>query len=277
MLYAWFGGSTHFVNLVFDYARIRTVVRIDEAFVGALRPHWLLSTAPDRVVGLYALNGLTFLLLLVAWALLAPAQPGWDCPMWLAVAGTQLFLLVRQALKLHFVASPDRSLSAVAGARVVHRRAGAEVAGMPGCWRRSSVGRSGRRIYRELGSLHMVAKGVAMLVPEIDAFRVQFEHLSAEADALVAQLSDKQFTWQPAPDVWSVSLCLDHLNVTARQYLPVMDDGIAEAVRRGLYGPGPYSYNWVGKMMVYFRATDGETTHPIARVFNQRPGDHATT
>ena len=118
----------------------------------------------------------------------------------------------------------------------------------------------------------MVAKGVAMLVPEIDAFRVQFEHLSAEADALVAQLSDKQFTWQPAPDVWSVSLCLDHLNVTARQYLPVMDDGIAEAVRRGLYGPGPYSYNWVGKMMVYFAQPTARLRTRSPVVFQPTPG-----
>ena len=118
----------------------------------------------------------------------------------------------------------------------------------------------------------MVAKGVPTLGPEIDAFRVQFEHISAEADALVAPLSDKQFTWQPAPNVWSVSLCLDHLNVTARRYLPVMDDGIAEAVRRGLYGPGPYSYNWVGRMMVYFvqPTTRLRTSAPVA--FRPTPG-----
>jgi hypothetical protein len=118
----------------------------------------------------------------------------------------------------------------------------------------------------------MVAKGVATLVPEIDAFRVQFEQISAEADALVGPLSDKQFTWQPAPDLWSVSLCLDHLNVTARQYLPVIDDGIAEAVRRGLYGPGPYAYNWVGKLMVYFvqPAARLRTRSPVA--FQPTPG-----
>lgn len=118
----------------------------------------------------------------------------------------------------------------------------------------------------------MVAKGVATLGPDIDAFRVQFEHISAEADAFVAPLSDKQFTWQPAPDVWSVSLCLDHLNVTARQYLPMLDDGIAEAVRRGLYGPGPYSYNWVGRMMVYVMqpTTRSFTRAPVA--FQPTPG-----
>ena len=128
----------------------------------------------------------------------------------------------------------------------------------------------------------MVATRVATVGPEIDAFRTQFEQISAQAGALAAPLSDKQFTWQPAPDVWSVSLCLDHLNVTARHYLPVMDDGIAEAVRRGWYGPGPYSYNWVGKMMVHFvqptarprtrapmayRPTPGRSRHDVMAAF----------
>ncbi|MDA1183895.1 MAG: DinB family protein [Acidobacteria bacterium] len=118
----------------------------------------------------------------------------------------------------------------------------------------------------------MASQGVATLGPELDAFRAQFEHMSAEADALVEPLSDQQFTWQPGPDVWSVSLCLDHLNATARQYLPAMDDGIAEAVRRGLYGHGPYSYNWIGKMMVYFvqPASTPRTRAPIA--FRPTPG-----
>jgi len=128
----------------------------------------------------------------------------------------------------------------------------------------------------------MIAKGVATLGPELDAFRAQFEQLSTEADVLVAPLSDQQFTWQPAPDIWSVSLCLDHLNVTARQYLPLMDDGIAEAVRRGLYGRGPYAYNWIGRMIVYsmqpttrirtrapvaFRPTPGRSRHDVMAAF----------
>ncbi|MBI2186219.1 MAG: DinB family protein [Acidobacteria bacterium] len=44
---------------------------------------------------------------------------------------------------------------------------------------------------------------------------------------------------------------LDHLNATARSYLPVMDEGIADAIRRGLYGAGPYTYNWIGRLSVY--------------------------
>ena len=97
----------------------------------------------------------------------------------------------------------------------------------------------------------MAVSGPLALAPEIDAFRAQFEQISAEADALVAPLSDTQFAWQPAPDAWSVAQCIDHLNTTAREYLPMMDEGIADAIRRGLYKPGPYLYNWIGRLMVW--------------------------
>ena len=128
----------------------------------------------------------------------------------------------------------------------------------------------------------MVASGPSALAVEIDEFRSQFEQISSETDALVAPLSDEQFAWQPAPDAWSVSQCLDHLNATARHYLPVMDDGIAEAVRRGLYGAGPYSYNWIGRLMVYlvqpttrlhaktpaaFRPEPGRSRHDVMAAF----------
>jgi hypothetical protein len=97
----------------------------------------------------------------------------------------------------------------------------------------------------------MAVSGPLGLTPEIEEFRVQFEQLSAEADALAAPLTDAQFGWRPAPNAWSVGECLDHLNATARMYLPVMDEGIAEAIRRGLYGGGPHVYNWIGRLMVH--------------------------
>lgn len=97
----------------------------------------------------------------------------------------------------------------------------------------------------------MVAMNPLALTPEIDAFRKQFEQLSLEADRLVTPLSDQQFNWQPRPDAWSVAQCLDHVNITARLYLPLMDEGIADSIRRGAYGPGPFSYNWLGRLFVW--------------------------
>lgn len=96
----------------------------------------------------------------------------------------------------------------------------------------------------------MATPGALALSPEVDDFRRQFEELADDADAFVSGLSDEQFYWRPAPGTWSVSECLDHLNVTARVYLPILDEGIADAIRRGLYAPGPFTYTWFGRALV---------------------------
>jgi hypothetical protein len=88
------------------------------------------------------------------------------------------------------------------------------------------------------------------LTPEIDEFRRQFERLADEADALAAPLTDVQFAWQPSPASWSIAQCIDHLNVTARLYLPQLDEGIANAIRQGLYGEGPFKYWWLPRILV---------------------------
>jgi hypothetical protein len=94
------------------------------------------------------------------------------------------------------------------------------------------------------------------LTAEIDAFRREFERLADEADAIAAPLTDAQFAWSPTPDddataqPWSVAQCIDHLNSTARCYLPRLDDGIGDAIRQGLYGEGPFKYWWLARMFV---------------------------
>jgi len=97
------------------------------------------------------------------------------------------------------------------------------------------------------------------LTPEIDEFRPQFEQLADDADALALTLTDEQFAWQPPSAkasggkpayAWSIAQCIDHLNVTARLYLPMLDEGIANAIRQGLYGEGPFAYWWLARMFV---------------------------
>lgn len=84
---------------------------------------------------------------------------------------------------------------------------------------------------------------------EVEQFRRQFEQMSLDADALVVPLSDEQFTWQPSPVAWSVAQCVEHLNTTARLYLPQLDEAIAGAIRKGTYGEGPFSYNVFGRLI----------------------------
>ena len=87
------------------------------------------------------------------------------------------------------------------------------------------------------------------LAREVEQFRQQFEQISLEADGLVEPLTDEQFWWQPRVEAWSVAQCIEHLNTTARLYLPQLDEAIANAIRRGTYGEGPFSYNVVGRFL----------------------------
>jgi DinB family protein len=90
------------------------------------------------------------------------------------------------------------------------------------------------------------------LTPEIEEFRLQFEQISSDAMALCSPLSDEQFLWRPSADGWSIAECLEHLNATARVYLGMLDEGIADAIRRGVYAEGPFVYNWFGRLYVRF-------------------------
>jgi hypothetical protein len=109
------------------------------------------------------------------------------------------------------------------------------------------------------------------LAREVEEFRQQFEQLSLDADALVEPLTDDQFTWRPSEEAWSVAQCIEHLNTTARLYLPQLDEAIANAIRRGTYGEGPFSYNVIGRFFTAameppprFKMTAPKPFHPPA-------------
>jgi hypothetical protein len=87
------------------------------------------------------------------------------------------------------------------------------------------------------------------LAREVEEFRQQFEQRSQDAEAIVEPLSDDQFNWRHAPEAWSVAQCIEHLNTSARLYLPQLDEAIANAIRRGMYGEGPFSYNVIGRFL----------------------------
>ena len=114
-------------------------------------------------------------------------------------------------------------------------------------------------------------RGHLTLAPELDAFRHAFEQIADEGDALAGALADAQFNWQPRPGAWSVAQCIEHLNVTARLYLPSLDEGIADAIRRGLYGEGPFRYNWIGRKFVQSQQLPVRRKFKAAKVFTPPP------
>jgi len=105
-LYVLFGTLLVLVNVIFDYAKIRIVVEDRRSALGALsaaiRFVW---RQRGRVAFLYALNGIAFLIVIAAWALVAPGVRGGRAVLWLGFLASQLYVLARLALKLQFLAS----------------------------------------------------------------------------------------------------------------------------------------------------------------------------
>jgi hypothetical protein len=96
-----------------------------------------------------------------------------------------------------------------------------------------------------------------LLAPQLQRLHDEFQQLTLEATALAAPLTEAQFAWKPAPDAWSIGECLSHLNATARECLPKLDEGISAAVRAGLHGDGPFRYGWMDRF--FLRASEPES------------------
>ena len=105
-LYALFGVLLVTVNVLLDYAKIRAVVEDRRSMVLALLAAGrFIVRHRGRVFGLYALNALAFLVLIAAWALVAPGAGGAGASMWLGFLIAQVYIVARLFLKLHFIAS----------------------------------------------------------------------------------------------------------------------------------------------------------------------------
>ena len=104
--YAVFGALLVFVNVLFDYARVRIVVEDRRSALGALvAATRFVRRNGGRVAGLYVLNGAAFLVLVAAYALVAPGAPDSPADLWVAFALGEGYILARHYLKLLFYAS----------------------------------------------------------------------------------------------------------------------------------------------------------------------------
>lgn len=74
---------------------------------------------------------------------------------------------------------------------------------------------------------------VAEIVAELHAAQAHLHQLATTIPA-------DRWTVRPDPARWSPAECVEHLNITGRTYLPILEDGLARA--RALGGPAPARY-----------------------------------
>jgi hypothetical protein len=105
-LYVVFGIALTAFNLVFDYAKVRSVVEDRRSIVGALGAAVrFIGRNMGASVGLYAANFVLFLLALAVYAAVAPGSGGAGATMWIGFAIGQIYVLARLWVKLVFWAS----------------------------------------------------------------------------------------------------------------------------------------------------------------------------
>ena len=90
------------------------------------------------------------------------------------------------------------------------------------------------------------------LVAELEKIRAELDAVNADAQKLVAGLSEEQLGNRPQPGRWSLAEIFVHLNLTTQTYLPELDRAIEEGRARGVTGGGPFKLDLMGKLFVKY-------------------------
>lgn len=81
--------------------------------------------------------------------------------------------------------------------------------------------------------------------PQLEEVVDQFSEAQRHLHALAANVPDALWSKRPAPDRWSVADNIEHLNLTAEQFIPVIRAGLAEARHLGAQD-GRYRRDFIG-------------------------------
>jgi hypothetical protein len=93
-------------NIVFDYAKVRTVVEDRRSMIMAFLASWrFIASHPAAAIGVYLLDAAVFAAALATYALLAPPGGGTGMTAWAAFALGQVYIFGRLCVRLLFFAS----------------------------------------------------------------------------------------------------------------------------------------------------------------------------
>jgi hypothetical protein len=85
--------------------------------------------------------------------------------------------------------------------------------------------------------------------PQLETIVAQFDEATKRLDQLVSTTPSDAWFRRIDPDRWSVGECIEHLNLTARAYLPIIDSGIVEARHIGGAVPSKYRRDLIGWLL----------------------------
>jgi len=95
----------------------------------------------------------------------------------------------------------------------------------------------------------------------------QLEAICAESRDLLADLTDAEVNWQPAPNRWSIGQCVSHLIVSGRAELPYLESAIREGRKRRLFGKEPFQYGFLGNWFVRSMDANGNLRFRAPKIY----------
>lgn len=78
----------------------------------------------------------------------------------------------------------------------------------------------------------------------------EIEAALRDARNLASSLTGEQMNWRPAPGVWSVAECLDHLTITGRRMMKAMDAAVDELRAKNMPYAGPARPSFIGRLFL---------------------------
>jgi hypothetical protein len=92
------------------------------------------------------------------------------------------------------------------------------------------------------GTQHNLSSQLAEISAQLDA-------ATREASAVIQGLSPAQLHQRAAPDSWSVAECIVHLNMTSKEYLPILDEALERARQAGATDTRSLKMDVMGRML----------------------------
>jgi len=88
--------------------------------------------------------------------------------------------------------------------------------------------------------------------PQISTLKDQLDAASEKAAAIIRSAPVERLTTRPISGGWSAVECLIHLNLTTKQYIPLINAQIVQARADGLESAGPFRMDWTGRFLAWF-------------------------
>ena len=93
-----------------------------------------------------------------------------------------------------------------------------------------------------------------------------------EVRQLTEGFTDTQWYWAPTAKAWSISYCIDHLNVVHTLLLPRFEAAIEQARAQGKYSDGPFHYGLFDRLFVRMMGPNAPLKQQAPRLY--RPAPH---